>query len=77
MFTKKLFRKTFVLASLLAGIGNSLAWTTLGIYFTVLSKRYSVIKKVSFINAQTLFFGCFGAMFLTSEHLKEILKLFF
>lgn len=53
-------------ASLLAGFGNSIAWTTLGIYFTLLSKRFSIIKNIPFINSQTMFFGWFGSIFLTS-----------
>ena len=58
---------------MLAGLGNSLTFATLGIYFTLLSKLISSIKNIPFINAQTMFFGWFGFIFFFSKiffHLK-------
>ncbi|CAF0872277.1 unnamed protein product [Brachionus calyciflorus] len=54
---------TLVPGSLLAGFANSLAWTTMGIYFTILSKKYAKINNIAFVNGQTLLFGIFGFIF--------------
>ena len=62
-------------ASMLAGLGNSLTFATLGIYFTLLSKRFSAIKNIPFINAQTMFFGWFGFIFFFSKRIYLITKI--
>ena len=56
----------FEKASILAGFGNSLFWTSLGIYLTLLSKHLSFLSNRTFKNAQTFLFGLFGSIFLTS-----------
>jgi hypothetical protein len=57
---------TLMPTSALAGFSNSMAWTILGCYFTILSKRYSLATSKPFANCQTLFFGCFGSIFFLS-----------
>ncbi|CAF0779572.1 unnamed protein product [Brachionus calyciflorus] len=54
---------TLVPGSILSGFANSLAWTILGIYFTILSKKLSLLKNITFVHAQTLLFGIFGFIF--------------
>ncbi|RMZ96116.1 UNC93 [Brachionus plicatilis] len=63
---------TLIPGSILSGFANSLSWTTLGIYFTVLSKKYSLIKNVTFMHAQTLLFGTFGSIFFFNYVLGAI-----
>ena len=64
---------TFIPTSVLAGIGNSLCWTILGIYLTLCSKLYSKQKNMSFIRVQTLFFGISTSIFLTSNIIAQSL----
>ncbi|RMZ97376.1 hypothetical protein BpHYR1_017526, partial [Brachionus plicatilis] len=63
---------TLVPGSIFAGFGNSLSWPTLGIYFTILSKKYSQINNIPFVNAQTLLFGIFGFIFFLNYILGSI-----
>ena len=58
---------TFMPASVLAGVGNSLCWTIVGIYITLCSKAYSKLKSVNFVRAQTIFFGIFTSIYLTCK----------
>lgn len=62
---------TLMPTSALAGFSNSMAWTILGCYFTILSKKYSLISSKPFANCQTLFFGCFGSIFFLSKLTKR------
>lgn len=57
---------TLIPTSILAGFGNSLFWTSLGIYLTLLSKHLSFLSNRTFKNAQTFLFGLFGSIFLTN-----------
>jgi hypothetical protein len=53
--------------SIVCGIANSIVATNLGTYFTSLSKQYAVLKSCSFKHAQSLIFGWFSSIFLTSK----------
>lgn len=67
-FSKILINK----ASILAGYANCQAWTTLGIYFTILSKKYARIENIEFVDAQTMLFGWFGCIFFISKIFNQV-----
>lgn len=50
---------------MIAGFGNSICWTIIGVYVTLLSKHYSKIANVPFTRVQTLFFAVCASIFLT------------
>jgi len=58
-----------IIASILAGFGNALFWTNLGIYFTLLAKRLAHLTGRTFHSAQTFLFGIFGSIFLLSKNI--------
>jgi hypothetical protein len=60
---------SFIPTSVMAGIGNSLCWTILGMYLTMCAKMYAKHKRESFINVQTQFFGMSTALFMTCKQL--------
>lgn len=61
-------------ASCVAGFGNAICWTILGIYITLCSKEYSKITSNTFVRIQTLFFGMFSAIFCLCKNLNFYLK---
>jgi hypothetical protein len=58
---------SFMPTSVMAGIGNSLCWTILGMYLTLCAKMYAKHKRESFIKIQTHFFSMSSAIFMTCK----------
>jgi hypothetical protein len=58
---------SFMPTSVMAGIGNSLCWTILGMYLTLCAKIYARQTRDDFIRVQINFFGMSTCIFMTCE----------
>jgi hypothetical protein len=66
---------TMVPSSMLSGFANSIGWTCLTIYLSILAKQYASAAKITFLQSQALIFGWFASIFLTSKKSHKKLTL--